>query len=430
MTDRPTAAHLLRRLTFGPTASDVDAAVADGADATVAKLLAPATAPQFPDLGADPFGALAHDAGREARQQARQQVRAQVTAATWWWLTAMAGATTPAGRAAEKLTFFWHGHWATSVQKVRSATLMLTQQQTFRRYGLGDTGAMVRAMLRDPALILWLDGQRNTRKAPNENLARELMELFTLGVGHYTEADVKAGARVLTGWQVDRAAGRATLAAKRHDDTPVTVLGQAGVHDVDTYAGVLVRHPAHLPFLAGRLWLRYASGDPAPAEAIRRIAASGRDTATMLRAMVTDPAFPATRGHLVKQPVEWLVGAVRQLGIDLTKLPDKQRPRMTGMLRSLGQVPLRPPSVGGWPSGDAWLTTSSVQARLRAGQALAALTDGPLDDTPVRERVDALARLLVVDGWTARTRAALDQVAAQPRKLLALGLATPEYTVH
>src|SRR3954452_9910201 len=213
MTDRTVAAHALRRLTFGPTSAEVDAAVTAGLEATVPRLLRPPPVPAAPDLGADPLGALPPGAGRADKIKARQAVARQVPALAWWWFTRM---TSPAN-AAEKLTFFWHGHWATSVQKVRSATLMLAQQQTFRRYGTGDTGPLVRAMLRDPALIVWLDGQKNTRKAPNENLARELMELFTLGVGHYTEDDVKAGARVLTGWQVNRATGTATLLPRRHD---------------------------------------------------------------------------------------------------------------------------------------------------------------------------------------------------------------------
>ncbi|MET0495350.1 MAG: DUF1800 domain-containing protein [Actinoplanes sp.] len=417
MTERDTVSHLLRRLTFGPTAAEVDGAVKAGAEATLTAALATISRPVTPPgLGADPVGALAKGAPREERQKARQAGRTQVTAATRWWLTRM---NTEAG-AAEKLVFFWHGHWATSVQKVRSAQLMIGQQQTFRRYGGGDTGPLVRAMLRDPALILWLDGQRNTAKAPNENLARELMELFTLGVGTYTEDDVKAGARVLTGWQVDRAAGTAKLLPRRHDKSPVTLLGRTGPLDVDGYADLLVRHPAHLPFLAQRLWVRYGSATtPAPK-------VSGRDATTMLRALVTDPAFAATRGQLVKQPVEWLIGATRQLGIGVGKQPEKQ-------LRMLGQVPLRPPSVGGWPVGAAWLTTSSTQARLKIGQQLAASATTAVDqlgDTAGTDRLDALARLLVVDAWTARTADVLTAAAADPRKLLALALATPEYAVH
>ncbi|WP_250005621.1 DUF1800 family protein [Actinoplanes sp. M2I2] len=406
MTDRRQVSHLLRRLTFGPTSAEVDAAVRAGYDATVERLLRPVASPDPPPLETAP----AAGDSREQRQAARKAQREQVTVLTRWWLTRMV-----AGGAAEKLTFFWHGHWATSVQKVRSAPLMLAQQQTFRRYGWGDTGPLVRAMLRDPALILWLDGQKNTRKAPNENLAREVMELFTLGAGAYTEADVKAGARVLTGWQVDRATGRTRLVPRRHDDQPVTLLGRDAVQGVDAYADLLVRHPAHVPFVAGRLWARYGGpGTPPPG-----VAAAGRTTTALLKAVCTAPEFAATAGTLVKQPVEWLIGALRHLALP----PEGAEP----VLRALGQVPLRPPSVGGWPEGAAWLTTSSTLTRLRAGQKLAARAE--VDGLTGADRLDALADRLVVDGWSDRTRAALSGT-KDPEKLLALGLASPEYAVH
>ncbi|MEV8503523.1 DUF1800 domain-containing protein [Actinoplanes sp. NPDC051475] len=420
MTDRSTVSHLLRRLTLGPTAAEVDAAVRAGVTATVEKALAPigATVP-IPDPGS-------FRPGKDGRQDARRQA----TEATWWWVSRMAAAP----GAAEKLAFFWHGHWATSVRKVRSAALMLAQHRTLRQYGGGGTGPLVRAMLRDPALILWLDGQRNTRKAPNENLARELMELFTLGVGAYTEDDVKAGARVLTGWRAARTATTATLVPARHDPGPVTLLGHTGTLDTDSYADLLVRHPAHLPYLARRLWIRYGSGtSPDAATTAQLTSVPDRTTTGMLRALVGAEAFAATNGTLVKQPVEWMVGAVRQLGLDLGALPENKRGPIVGGLRALGQIPFRPPSVGGWPVGAAWLTTSSAQARLRSGQALAALAPEAvekLDGAARGERVDALARMLVVDAWSDRTRAVLTAGAAEPRRLLALGLATPEYTVH
>jgi uncharacterized protein (DUF1800 family) len=420
MTERVAVSHLLRRLTFGPTAAEVDVAERAGVEATVDQVLDPVgRTADLPSLGAD--AAPPKGVSREEKQKARQAARARIQEATRWWLARM---VTEAG-AAEKLTFFWHGHWATSAQKVRSAALMLGQQQTFRRYGGGPTGPLVRAMLRDPALILWLDGQKNTRKAPNENLARELMELFTLGVGSYGEADVKAGARVLTGWQVDRATGTAKLLPRRHDDSPVTLLGTIGRFDTDSYADLLVRHPAHLPFLAQRLWIRYGSGTAPAPETTARLAAAGRaGTTAMLRALATDPAFAGTAGQLVKQPVEWMVGAVRQLGIDPAKLP-------RAGLRALGQEPFRPPSVGGWPVGAAWLTTSSTQARLKHGQALAALAEAAVEELAgADDRVGALGRLLVVDTWTGRTSAVLREAAREPRKLLALGLASPEYAVH
>ncbi|WP_433796825.1 DUF1800 domain-containing protein [Actinoplanes sp. CA-252034] len=424
MTDRRALSHLLRRLTFGPTSAEVDAAVRAGYETTVRDLLRPVPQPSPPRLGEDPVAQLGPGASREQRQNARREQNEQVTALTRWWLARMAD-----GGAAEKLTFFWHGHWATSVRKVRSAQLMLTQQQTFRRYGTGDTGPLVRAMVRDPALIIWLDGQRNTRRAPNENLARELMELFTLGLGAYTEDDVKAGARVLTGWRIDRATGTATLTAGRHDDRPVTLLGRTGVQDADSYADQLVRHEAHLPFLTRRLWTRYAAATGPSADATARIAAAGPGTTAMLSALCRDPEFAATSGQQVKQPVEWLVGALRQLGVDVAGLDGRQQQRLLTILRGLGQVPLRPPSVGGWPSGPAWLTTATTLARLRAAQTLADLAPGTADRLAGADRVEALAALLVVDTWTAGTREAL-RAAKDPRRLLALGLAAPEYAVH
>jgi uncharacterized protein (DUF1800 family) len=440
MADRARIAHLLRRATFGPTAEEVDAAERAGFAATLDGLLAPAGADRgaaatpAPDLGPDPYAALGPKPAREQRQQAQQARRKQVTATIDWWLDRMVAAD---HQLTEKLVFFWHGHWATSVQKVRSAQLMLAQQRAFRAHGRGDFHALVAALVRDPALVLWLDGQRNTRKAPNENLARELMELFTLGIGAYTEADVKEGARALTGWTVDRATGVAQLVPRRHDPGPKTVLGQTAPFDADGLADLLVRQPASAPFLAGRLWLRFASGDPMPAAVSTRLTGAygaGRDVTALLRALFADEAFAGAAGQLVKQPVEWAVGAMRQLGVRPSALTEQQRRQLVSGLNGLDQVPLRPPSVGGWPTGAAWLTTSSLQARMRLAELLAARAAQPvvdrLESAPRQGRVEALQRLLVVDAWTSRTREVLAEAAAQPRRLVALGLVSPEYTIH
>jgi uncharacterized protein (DUF1800 family) len=329
----------------------------------------------------------------------------------------------------EKLTFFWHGHWATSADKVKSGPLMLGHQQTLARTALGDFGTMVQAMLRDPALIIWLDGQKNTVKAPNENLSRELMELFTLGVGHYTERDVREGARALTGWVVDAKTGTASLNPKRHDGRPKTILGTTGDLDADGFAALLLARPECPEFIARRMWLRYCGDNPIPAEVLGEAARQPTSAAVLRVLLLAD-------GHaeLVKQPVEWLVGALRQLGLRPGDLPENQRKQLQNGLNQLGQVPLRPPSVGGWPAGAAWLTTSATQARLKVAQLLAGKAAQPVLDrlaaAPPGSRVDALARLLVVDAFTDRTRAALTPAAGDPRKLLALGLASPEYAIH
>jgi uncharacterized protein (DUF1800 family) len=437
MADPRSVAHLLRRATFGPTAAEVEVATRAGYDATLAGLLAPAgvdpgaSATPQPDLGVDPYSTLMPGATPQERQAARKIAQEQALTLGTWWVRRMIAAE---HQLVEKLGFFWHGHWATSVEKVRSATLMARQLDTMRRTGRGDFAVMVKAMLRDPALILWLDGEENTRQAPNENLAREVMELFTLGIGSYGEADVKAGARVLTGWVIDRHTGAASLEPRRHDDAPVTLLGQTRAFDVDSYADLLVAQPANAEFIARRLWFRFASSDPIPAATQERVAAvyrPGRDITAALRAVFVDEEFPRTQGNLVKQPIEWIVGAVRQLGLSPT-IVDTARDGLVHGLSALGQVPLRPPSVGGWPAGAAWLTTSAAETRIRLATALAnqvpAAVLAPLGTGPASARADALARLLVVDGWSGRTRDALGK-AGDPRHLLVVGLVSPEYTV-
>jgi len=430
MAEREKLAHLLRRATFGPTAQEVDAAEKSGLAATVEGLVSPSGEDPLglPALGPDPFAAISRTSSREERQAARKARNEQVQQVTAWWLRRMASARHQFG---EKLVFFWHGHWATSVQKVDSAQLMLKQLNTFRALGRGDFAVLVRAMLRDPALIIWLDGQRNTRKAPNENLARELMELFTLGIGGgYTEDDVKAAARALTGWALERTTGQVRLEPGRFDDGEKTILGKTGRFDADGLADLLVAQPASPRFLAARLWFRFAQDGVVPDEAAQRMVKSygaGRDVTAMARAMFLDPAFEGTRGQLVKQPVEWLVGAIRQLEVS----PEGQGEVLRG-LNALDQVPLRPPSVGGWPSGAAWLTTFALQNKLRLAQSLAAKASAAVVDrlaaAPEAGRPEALARLLVVDGWSEATRKVLES-AKDPRRLLTMGLASPEYTV-
>ncbi|MFC7545190.1 DUF1800 family protein [Plantactinospora sp. GCM10030261] len=430
MADRDDVAHLLRRATFGPTAAEVDAAERAGMLPTIDRLLGGgppdrgATATPPPRLGPDPYAALPQRPSREQRQAANRQRNSQVDQVLAWWVDRMVAAE---HQLAEKLIFFWHGHWATSAQKVKSAQLMFGQLETFRRHGSGSFGALTAAMVRDPALILWLDGQKNTRKAPNENLARELMELFVLGIGNYTEDDVKAGARALTGWTIDRRTGGARFAARRHDPTDKTILGRTAPFTAESYAQLLSDQPAAATFLTNRLWFRFAGTDPAPA--LR----ATTDVPTALRRVLTAPEFADTRNQLVKQPVEWAVGAMRQLGVSPGDLDDKRRRQLRAGLTGMDQVPLRPPSVGGWPAGAAWLTTSSLQARMRLADlfagAMSPAVARRLAAAPPKGRLDALARLLVVDRWTERSRRALDPLSGDPRRLVAAALVSPEYTV-
>jgi len=432
MATRADLIHLLRRATFGPTAEEVDEAERVGLDYTVANLVQPtgsdagAMRTAMPMLGKDPVLAGGGDGAQELRDK-------QVTQITSWWLDRMGQAD---HQFVEKLVFFWHGHWATAIEKVESPQLMLKQQQVLRTYGPGEFSLFVRTMLRDPALVYWLDGQLNTRRAPNENLARELMELFTLGIGNYTEKDVKQGAKALAGWQLSRADQTTYLTAARHDTKSKTILGHTGNFGVDEYVDILMQQSAMADFVTKRLWYRFVSADPIPADSLAALAGGfrqDRNVTRLAKAMFSDPNFFWARGQLVKQPVEWLVGALRQLGLRFGEMKEDDRRVLMQGIDGMGQIPFDPPSVGGWPSDTAWLTTSATTTRLRLADLLGnrmpkAFAD-KLSAVPDDQRPDVLARLLVVDEFTARTKSAMKGFLDNLPKLVALGLSSPEYTV-
>ncbi|SCG68607.1 DUF1800 domain-containing protein [Micromonospora coxensis] len=416
-------ALLLRRAGFGPTSAELGAAAKAGYADTALTLTAPpgpdigATSASMPRLGPDPYAADPNPtpARRAAADKVREEQAEQLTR---WWLDRM---TVANHQAVEKLIFFWHGHWATSIRKVKSPQLMLAQHRTLR--SARDFGDMARRMVVDPALVYWLDGQLNTRQAPNENLARELCELFLLGIGHYTEADVKAAGRALTGWRLDLRAERMVLDPDAHDPGRKTILGAESDFTARSLVDLLLRQPACAEFIATRLWFRYASStEPIPPATRARMVAAFPAPMSMLRALFTDDAFRATAGTMVKQPIEWMVGAMRQLELRPANIPRAMLIQLCDGLGGLGQRPFAPPSVGGWPAGATWLVSSSARLKLSlAGKLVSLLEPGRL--TP-----EDVAAMLCVDRWTNRTYAVLREV-GNPRMLLTLGLVSPEYAV-
>jgi uncharacterized protein (DUF1800 family) len=416
-------ALLLRRAGFGPTSSALASARQAGYQATVAALTAPvgpdrgaASAP-VPRLGLDPYSSMPHPT-LDQRATADATRREQTEAITRWWLDRL---TVADHQATEKLLFFWHGHWATSIEKVMSPQLMLRQHLTLR--AAPDFIAMGRTMVQDPALVYWLDGHLNTNAAPNENLARELMELFLLGIHQYTEQDVKEAGRALTGWWVSLGGEAAMFDPTRHDRTDKTILGHTGPFTARSLVDHLMRHEACARFIAARLWFRYASSSiPIPRSTEQRMVAAFPAPMAMLRAMFEDEAFVATAGRMVKQPIEWLVGAARQIGLRPRHLSTPDLRYLLDGLRSLGQLPFMPPSVGGWPSGNAWLTSAAAQVRIGLAWKLAELARVGQMTT------DALAHMLAIETWSNRTYDALRGI-ADPKLQLAIGLASPEYLV-
>jgi uncharacterized protein (DUF1800 family) len=296
----------------------------------------------------------------EERKAFQQDLRRRVLALKGWWLDEMVTTDSPL---TERMTLFWHNHFTSSIQKVRSPALMARQNELLRRYALGNFGALLHAVAKDPAMLLYLDGVRNRKSHPNENFAREVMELFTLGVGHYSESDVREAARAYTGWSVDPADGRYRWRPFMHDRGMKTVLGQSGDFDGDQVLDILLAQPAAAEFVAAKLWREFVSPQP-DARELEHIAAdfraSGYEIRVALRELLLSDAFwaPANRDSLVKSPVDLVVGTVRRYGIRY----DDPRP-LVFALHQLGEDLFAPPDVRGWPGGEEWITTQTLLAR-------------------------------------------------------------------
>jgi len=318
------------------------------------------------------------------------------------------------------------------VQKVQRVDLMAGQNRLFRAAGAGSFVDLTLAVARDPAMMIWLDTITNVAAHPNENFARECMELFTLGIGSYTEDDVKEAARAFTGGKFNRQTGAFVLVARQHDPGTKTVLGQTGTWDGSDVVRILTATSTSARFVASRLWSHLAY-PVTPADPVVTGLASGfaadHDIANLVRAILLHPAFTsdAARTGLVKQPIEWIMSAVRVLG-----LPPGDT-RLITALRALAQEPFAPPNVGGWPQNEYWITTASMLTRLRVatlaveGASEAALA--PVTDARPADRLDAVAHLLSVPGWSSTSAAALSQAAGDPRRLVTLALVSPEHTL-
>jgi uncharacterized protein (DUF1800 family) len=293
-----------------------------------------------------------------------------------WWLYCMLHGGHPLR---EKLTLFWHNHFATSLVKVLDPQLMFRQNCLLRAHALGRFGPLLQEMSRDPAMLLWLDSNSNVRGRPNENYARELMELFSLGVGNYTEKDVRQAARAFTGWHTDGDRFKFTPGA--HDGEAKTVLGQTGTWDGGDVVRIVLEQPAAARFLVRKLYSFLVSENATPPDALLKplcvsFRKSDYNIAALVRTMLASRHFYS--GHAfrqrVKSPVEYVLGAVRAVcrsyerEADVRPLPQQV---LVGPISAMGQQLFAPPNVKGWPGGRSWLNTSTLLERDNFASALA-----------------------------------------------------------
>jgi uncharacterized protein (DUF1800 family) len=427
-----TTARVLRRTGFGTTGAQVDAvagqnwskyvdaALAADPDADPGAVATPMPTP--PALRGPGKGASVAD-----RKEFNQQLAGQMTELSDWWVRRMVAVRQPIH---EKLTLLWHNHFATSAQKVRSASDMAAQNRKLRSLSLGDFRTFAYAMLTDAAMMHWLDAQTSTAKAPNENLAREFMELFTLGHGNgYTEDDVRQGARALTGWVIRPATAQTTMVPRRHDQAAKTIFGVTRNFDAGGFCDAVLAQPKSPQYVAGRLWQQLASDTPPSSQALDRLVTAygpGRNLRALTHAILTDDEFVGSRAAIVNTPVEWLVGVVRTLGVSVDA-PARLK-MVNSTLHALGQRPFYPPDVGGWPHGRVWMSTASADIRMRAASQLARAADlSTVEDAAANDRIDAVGYLIGVGAWSDRTVKALEPLVSRPVQLVSAAVNTPEY---
>ncbi|HXI95660.1 MAG TPA: DUF1800 domain-containing protein [Candidatus Acidoferrum sp.] len=411
--------QLLRRTSFGYTPAQLEAALSAGFTKTVDRLVE--TNPVEPPA----LGVASTPGGRFAVGQLQQ-----------WWLDHMLGTATPF---AERMTLFWHGHFTSDYRKVADDTFMYWQNLTWRRMSMTDLRSMLMQVTADPAMLRYLDLATSTGQNPNENYSRELMELFTMGAGNYSEEDVRQSAKALAGWQEPQPDSFANVTVannvtrrlpvfsaqkpgvfnpKRAYKGSITYLGKSGPLDTQGVIDRILAQPATAQFVAGKVAQHFVTATPDAAyvktlaDAFRR---SKYDMKTLMRAVFTSPQF-ATGSYrtLVKTPAEFTVHAARALGLaNPSKLAASAG---SGM----GQSLFDPPDVGGWPNNESWISSNTVVERVNFVTAALGLVKTSLPAASDAARVH-------LDGVLSPQTANLLNQAADDRARWFITLASPEF---
>jgi uncharacterized protein (DUF1800 family) len=374
--DFDAAAHLLLRAGFGGSVEEIEKVHALGSAKAVNSLV-----DAQPEYYPPPAWANSHDqdqlrdqmrdaATPEQKQSAHkllgQQFRSEMSDLTRWWVTRMMNTRAPF---IEKMTLFWHGHFATSGQKVRPAYKMWFQNETLRQNGLGNFANLTKAISRDPAMMVWLDTVQSKKEKPNENFAREVMELFTLGEGHYSETDIKEAARAFTGYRIDRDQFF-RFAPMQFDSGPKTFMGKTGPWTGDQIIDIIVSQPQCARFIAAKIWkfFAYEATDPKFIDALAsELLNVHYEIRPFMKAILSAQEFygPEALNSQIKSPVQFVVQAFRTMPIPL---PESSV--LEFAFRQMGQVPFYPPNVKGWDGGNSWINTATLTFRYKLARQL------------------------------------------------------------
>ena len=405
-----TAAHLLNRAGFGGSPDEIENLRKMGLDGAVSWLInygqvedatpppdwaAPKPDPQLTALDLAMHNAAnADEETKRAIQQERNRTEyTQMADLRYWWLRRMALGPRPLQ---EKMTLFWHGHFATSFEKVRSPYFLWLQNETLRQNALGDFRQLLIAVAKDPAMLVYLDGAQSHKGKPNENFAREVMELFTLGEGHYSEQDIQQAARAYTGWGLDKEHLHFEYNPHNHDDGLKSVFGQTGNFTGEDVLGLICAKPDCAKFISAKIW-RFFVQDQPPAPVVDALAQTfhehGMEIRHLMGTIFRAKEFyaPGVIRSQVKSPVQWLVAGTHQLQATLPT-----EPMSLVMLLQLGQELFQPPNVKGWDGGIAWITTNNLLDRYNFAAALVEGERVPLPN--LRGQMKGIMNSMEADG--------------------------------
>jgi uncharacterized protein (DUF1800 family) len=364
--------HLMWRAGFGPTAHQLQKS--HSIKQAVKTLLNESISVNplkvaVPELYGAEFKMQSADQ-RKKNQMERRQAFEELNFA---WLGQLASAKE---QLREKMTLFWHGHFAC---RLRDPALAQLQHNTLRKYALGKFPDLLHAISKDPGMLQFLNNQQNKKQHPNENFAREVLELFTLGRGHYTEKDIKEAARAFTGWGFNLK-GEFVFRERQHDRGSKIFMGQKGNFNGDDILNIIVKNPRTAEFITQKLYTYFVSDTPSPdriSALSKNFYKSGYDIASLLQEIFTSDWFYSSEviGSKIKSPIELMVGLQRQFDITYANT------RSALILQKvLGQILFQPPNVSGWPGGRNWIDSSTLAYRLRIGPAL--VQNAFLDITP------------------------------------------------
>lgn len=381
------AAHLLRRAGFGGTSEEIRKVQVLGPSLAVEQLLTfssdDRTGDNPHDIEKTLEDALEANGGKIGGAQG-----AAILTLQGWWLFKMLNTNQPLK---EKLALFWHGHFATGLDKVRNAFALQRQNELFRRLGTDKFDSLTLQVAKDPAMLRYLDNNDNVKAHPNENFARELMELFTLGVhGGYSEKDVQESARAFTGWAFKGGSNKDVagyknpefvMMPKNHDTGVKTVLGQSGNFDGTDIVRIVTQHPSSAKFMTEKIWRYFVSEDlpeDIHLELVKVWISSKLDIRELLRFIFTSEAFyaPQNRNNLIKSPLEYVIGSLRTLK---AKLLLEQELTLVNLLASQAQIPFYPPNVKGWDGGLEWIADTTLLNRI---QFMGTISSGKLAMRP------------------------------------------------